>query len=411
MSHTVSEMLDKWKREHFHELGARAKADYTRHLERLHRIFGTRDVRAFTHQEAVDFVENGPSRGRVQRTRHIAVLRVAFTNALKAGWVDGNPCAHIEKSKPRKRAEFTLENFKKVVGLASSYGRRSGRIAFILEMAFHTGRSQSEILNLEWAQVDNSAGTISFRNPKVKDEDKKKEVVFITPEIEELLRRAERFDHKRYVVPNTFGDKYTSQGFRTQFQRFLINRWKPTGNNLFTFHDIRKLSRKLADARERTKDADPVDEFPQFTEALKRQAADNAPFYRMFYCLERLIREQVIQAMEKAAGADWWDSDKIPQQLRQEVAALVTREVDSATTQRSQRMIDYTTLGQLGQIIRENFELFEKQFTSKHALSSVLAKLNLARGPVAHNCPVSDLEKERLRVTVRDWFETVQRHS
>lgn len=410
MSHTVDEMLDKWKQEHFHELSPRTKIDYTRYFVILRRQFGTREVRAFTRPEAVNYVENGPSKGRAQRTKHIAVLRVAFSNAIRAGWLDGNPCAGIEKNKPRKRAEFTLENFKKAVQLATG-ARRSGRMALFFELALHTGRLQSDIINLEWAQVDTSAGTILFRNAKVRDEDKKKEAVLITPEIEELLRRAERLsDSKKCVVPNQFGEKYTSVGFRAQFQNFLKRRWKPTGNNRFNFHDIRKLSRKLAEAKERTRAADPVDEFPQFTEALKLQAADNAPFYRMLYCLERLMREQIIRTMEKAAGPGWWDSDKIPQQLRQEVASLATREVDSAITQRG-RMIDYTTLGQLGQIIRENWDIFEHQFTSKNAVSSLLARLNLARGPIAHNCPVSPLEMERLRLAVHDWFKTVQLHS
>lgn len=407
MSHTVNDMLDKWKQEHFHELNPRTKVDYTRYFKVLRQRFGARDVRAFTRQEAVDYVNNGPSRGRTQRTKHIAVLRSTFTNALKAGWVEGNPCAHIEKSQPRKRAEFTLENFRKAVQLASASGR-SGRVPLIFELALHTGRLQGDIIKLEWLQVDRSAGTITFRNAHIKDEDKKTEVVLITQEIEELLKRAERLsDSRKYVVPNQFGEKYTSAGFRTQFQRFLKERWKSTGNNLFTFHDIRKLSKKLAEARARAKTAEPADAFPQFSEALKLQAEGNAPFYRLLYCLEHLIRERIIQTMEKAAGRGWWDSDKIPQALRQEVASLVTREIDSAITQRSQRMIDYTTLGQLGQILRENWDLFEHQFTSKNAVSSVLVRLNLARGPIAHCCPISDLEMERLRLAVHDWFHTI----
>lgn len=405
MRHTVSEMLDKWKREHFYKLTARSKIDYARLLVVMHRQFGTKDVRAVTHQEIMDYV-NSSLRGAEQRRRQLAVLRVAFRNAFKAGWVDGNPCSHIGKGQPRKRPELTLKDFREAVQVASKMGRSGFRIALVLELALHTGRLQSDIINLEWTKV--SAGTILFRNAYVRDEAKRKVAVLVTPQLQELLDRSKRLcDGKKYVVTNQFGEGYTNEGFRAYFQKFLEKRWVPTGNNRFTFHDIRNLSRKLAEAKERTKAAEPVDEYPQFSEGLKVQAAGNAPFYRMLYCLEQLIRERIIRTMEKAAGHGWWDSDRIPQALRQEVASLVTREIDSAITQRSQRMIDYTTLGQLGQILRENWDLFEHQFTSKNAVSSVLVRLNLARGPIAHCCAISDLEMERLRLAVHDWFHTI----
>ena len=53
--------------------------------------------------------------------------------------------------------------------------------------------------------------------------------------------------------------------------------------------------------------------------------------------------------------------------------------------------------------------MFEDQFVSKGAVSSVLARLNLARGPIAHCCPVSELEIERLGLTVRDWFNILKK--
>jgi len=72
------------------------------------------------------------------------------------------------------------------------------------------------------------------------------------------------------------------------------------------------------------------------------------------------------------------------------------------------RMLDYTTFGQLGQIIRDNWNLFEGQFKSKGAVSAVLARLNLARGPIPHCCALSELEIERLGITVNDWFNTLK---
>lgn len=95
----------------------------------------------------------------------------------------------------------------------------------------------------------------------------------------------------------------------------------------------------------------------------------------------------------------------MPPAIRQYAGEIITKEVNSALTQRSLREIDYTTLGHLGQIIVSNWDkLFERQFTTKEAVLSVLSRLNMARGPIAHSCPVSEAEVERLGLTIRDWF-------
>jgi hypothetical protein len=85
------------------------------------------------------------------------------------------------------------------------------------------------------------------------------------------------------------------------------------------------------------------------------------------------------------------------------------REGNSAVAQRSMRMIDYAMLGQLVDIIRDNWDLLAHQFVSKSAGSIALAKLNLARSLLAHCCAISDPETERLKPTLRDWFNILKK--
>ena len=43
--------------------------------------------------------------------------------------------------------------------------------------------------------------------------------------------------------------------------------------------------------------------YPQFPEAVRREAADMAAHYELFYCLERFIRVLVVEKLETAHGA------------------------------------------------------------------------------------------------------------
>jgi hypothetical protein len=149
-----------------------------------------------------------------------------------------------------------------------------------------------------------------------------------------------------------------------------------------------------------------TDYYPQFEQEVRQEAAQMARHYELFYCLEQAIRKLITEAMEEAAGANWWE-DKVPQQIRDEVKKLIKNEVDSGVTRRSDRAIDYTTFGQLSVIISSNWILFETIFKSPRAVEKVMSSLNLLRGPIAHCCPLSEDEIDRLQLTVKDWFRMI----
>jgi hypothetical protein len=149
-----------------------------------------------------------------------------------------------------------------------------------------------------------------------------------------------------------------------------------------------------------------TDYYPQFEQSVREEAAQMAQHYELFYCLELGIRKLITEAMEEAAGADWWD-EKTPQQIRDEVKRLRKAEVDSGVTRRSDRAIDYTTFGQLSVIISSNWPMFEPILKSPRAVEKVMSSLNLLRGPIAHCCPLSEDEIDRLHLTVKDWFRMI----
>ena len=74
---------------------------------------------------------------------------------------------------------------------------------------------------------------------------------------------------------------------------------------------------------------------------------------------------------------------------------------------RSDREMDYTDFGELGEIIKANWNAFAGIFTNTNinGVQRVIKKLNLARGPMAHCGPLSEDEVVRLKLTVRDWYK------
>ncbi len=142
--------------------------------------------------------------------------------------------------------------------------------------------------------------------------------------------------------------------------------------------------------------------YPQIEESIRREAAAMAPHYEVFYSLEKTVRALVADTLSDEES-EWW-SKLVPSQVRVEAETRQQREVDTGITPRSDDPIDFTTLGELGQIIIGNWSVFEQTFSSRKAVERVTANLNTLRAPIAHCSPLADDEVDRLRLSVRDWF-------
>ncbi len=71
--------------------------------------------------------------------------------------------------------------------------------------------------------------------------------------------------------------------------------------------------------------------------------------------------------------------------------------------------IDYTTFGELTQIVTKNWEAFGDLFRrGQRAFSKIMTNLNQLRGPIAHCCPLAEDEVVRLELTVKDWFRLME---
>lgn len=156
--------------------------------------------------------------------------------------------------------------------------------------------------------------------------------------------------------------------------------------------------------KEREITARKLSGYDQFERDVQNSASLMSEYYEIFFCLEFSIRRIVNATLRDAEGIEWWNSERVSEGIRQEVERNKDREEKAGITLRSDNNLDYLTFGQLGELITSNFDLFETILSSKSAVSRVMNNLNLLRAPIAHCCLLADDEKERLELSVRDWF-------
>jgi len=149
--------------------------------------------------------------------------------------------------------------------------------------------------------------------------------------------------------------------------------------------------------------------YTQFEEGVRSKAKEMAQHYETFYCLEVSIRTLITELLEDSAGITWWSNeDVVPKVVQDGVKRRIQKELDSGITRRSDEEIDYTNFGELGEIIKKNWDSFGSIFNSPKGVERVLASLNTLRGPIAHCSELAEDEILRLKLSVRDWFRLME---
>ena len=181
-------------------------------------------------------------------------------------------------------------------------------------------------------------------------------------------------------------------------------------NNLSIESEIRQIERtRDVDLGHREHKRQRADEtyYPQFSERIRVEASRMSANYEIFYCLENSIREIIVQRLEERYGDDWWKS-AVPETVRKNAERNQKKERSSGVTPRSTDLIDFTNFGELGEIIKTNWEIFGDMFRDVGAVEKVLATLNTLRAPIAHCKALAEDEELRLELGLRDWFRQME---
>lgn len=180
-------------------------------------------------------------------------------------------------------------------------------------------------------------------------------------------------------------------------------------NNLSIEQSLRTLEKEL-DAKITNRSAQTKPDtsyYPQFTERVRAQAASMAKNNELFFCLEVSIREAVSQRLIEQVGPSWWETC-VPEEVKKNAENNQKKELSAGVTPRGGNMLSYTNFGELGQIIKGNWEIFKDLFSDVNAVGSVMFRLNTIRAPIAHCCLLSEDEEARLNLSLRDWFRLME---
>ena len=181
-------------------------------------------------------------------------------------------------------------------------------------------------------------------------------------------------------------------------------------NNLTIEAEIKRVEQEFrVDFGHQKQDGPALDRtyYPQFTQRVRNDAARMARNYVIFYCLENSIRELISQRLEEEHGPDWWDT-RVPDAIGKNALKNQEREQAFGMTPRSTELIDFTTFGELGEIIKTNWDIFGDMFRDVQAVQKILATLNSLRAPIAHCKTLAEDEEVRLHLGLRDWFRQME---
>lgn len=229
-TYTVNDILDKFERDYIPNLAPRTQKDYAYHLVTLRKWFGHRIANEMKARDFRDFME--VRTGKIQRNRQMAVLSCAFGEAVGRWYmVDRNPCRDVRRHPSKSRTRYITD--AEFAGFKATLPQR---IRLAMELALLIGQRQGDILSLLWEKVDRAAGVIRVQQSKTG----KRLAIEITPAITAVLDECESLRPRGpTVIRKRDGGKYTSEGFRAIWQRY-VRRWVKAGNDRFTFHDIRR---------------------------------------------------------------------------------------------------------------------------------------------------------------------------
>lgn len=144
-----------------------------------------------------------------------------------------------------------------------------------------------------------------------------------------------------------------------------------------------------------------------FSPTIIHRANKMASVYIVFFCIENSVRELITDRLAERKGVDWW-ATCVPKKIKDSVQSLKEKEeINRYHAQRSSSTIGYTMLGNLSQIIINNWDDFSDLFPSQAWINARFTDLEMSRNIIMHTGLLPDIEIERIESICRDWIRQV----
>lgn len=223
----LSDVIDRYEKEVLTTKAPKTQRDQKKQLAILRRDFGKASPADVKPSHVAAFLDAYPS--PVAANRVIALLSHVYKKAIRWGICDVNPCRGVEHNpEDRREVYVTHESFW------AAWKDAPPRIQLAMELAYITGQRQADVLGLRWSDCRDDG--MHFRQHKTGTAI----VVDCGEWGQDILARCKEAQSEAlsfYVLANAHGQRLTSSGFQTAWQKFMRER-----EDRFQFRDIRKKS-------------------------------------------------------------------------------------------------------------------------------------------------------------------------
>ena len=199
-------------------------------LDRLIKVFGKMPPLSVQKKHIYGYLD-ARKKAPVSANRDVALLSSVFKKAIRWGVVEKNPCLGIEKHKEKPRDRYVTDD-----EFAAFYNQlENPMLKVYIQVKYITGQRQQDILGIRLSDLTDEG--ILFSNKKTS----KKFLMEWTDELRQAIADAKSIKRRvgtMYLFATRMGGRYTSDGFRSIWQRAMRN-YSAKGHQRFTEHDIR----------------------------------------------------------------------------------------------------------------------------------------------------------------------------
>ncbi len=129
--------------------------------------------------------------------------------------------------------------------------------------------------------------------------------------------------------------------------------------------------------------------------------------YTAIAAFEMSARKLLASVLLEQIGANWWDQC-VPHGARKKAESrLQEEERIKWHGQRGGSLLDYTELGDLVNIIRNNWAHFEPYIPSIDWVASIFSVVERSRNVIMHSGELSREDVARVGINIRDWAKQV----
>jgi hypothetical protein len=129
--------------------------------------------------------------------------------------------------------------------------------------------------------------------------------------------------------------------------------------------------------------------------------------YTAVAAFEASARKLVRSVLLDIFNEEWWEKG-VSQDIRRRAEARKTEEERVRWHgQRGGSLLDYTDLGDLGKIIRNNWQSYEPYIPSAEWAASIFSVIERSRNVIMHSGELSREDVARVGINVRDWVKQV----